>query len=120
MALGGNTITISVNAVNKVLNRINQDNYATRYYLREATQDFTVNIRHSTEKKGVITLDVHTVNIIQTVFATSTTPARTRESWMTFRNEKSDDFAAVGYIPTALADLIKVAGHVDSLLGWVQ
>jgi hypothetical protein len=120
MALGGNTITISVNAVNKVLNRINQDNYATRYYLHEATQDFTVNVRHSTEKRGGVVYDVHTMNIIQLVFATGTVPARTRESWITIRNEKSDDFTAVGYIPTALADLTKVSGHVDQLLGWVQ
>lgn len=119
MALGGLTLTISVNAVNKVLNRINQDNYATRYYLHEATQDFTANIRHSTEKRGGVMYDVHTVNIIQTVFATPTVPAKVRESWMTIRNQKDDSFSDIGYIPTALADLIKVSGHVDSLLGWV-
>lgn len=120
MALGGVSVTIKVNGVDKVLPRINQDNYATRYYLHEATQDFNVNIRHSTELRKQVLYDVHTVNIIQTVFATESTPEFTRETWQTIRNVKSDDFTSVGYIPIALADLIKVAGNVDALLGWVS
>lgn len=48
MAFGA-TITVSYGGANKVLNRINQDNYGSEYYLREATIDYRMKIRHSKE-----------------------------------------------------------------------
>lgn len=121
MALGATTLTIKINAVDKVLKRINQDNFTTRYYLHEATQEFTVNIRHSKEspqKNGAL-FDRHNVEIIQTVFATLTVPEITRSAYVVIRNSKSDDFTAIGYVPTAMADLLKVVGNIDDLLSWV-
>lgn len=119
MALGGITLTIKVNGVDKVLKRINQDNYATRYHLHEATQEFTANVRHNREKRNGIQYDVHNVELIQEVFATITTPSYVRTVWTTIRNTKNDDWAAIGYMAVALADLTKVAGNVDDLLSWV-
>lgn len=122
MSLGANSITITINAVDKVLKRINQDNFSSRYYLHEALEEFTVNIRHSTEspmKDGTV-FDRHNVEIIHTVFATETTPAYTRVAYMVTRNTRADDYTEVGYDITALADLIKVAGNVADLLGWVS
>lgn len=122
MSLGATTITIKINAVDKILKRINQDNFTTRYYLHEATQEFTVNIRHSKEspqKNGTL-FDRHNVEIIQTVFATDTSPEINRSVYVVIRNSKSDDYTAVGYVPTALADLLKVSGNVDDLLSWVS
>lgn len=122
MALGANTITITVNAVDKVLKRINQDAFSTQYYLHEATQEFTVNIRHSKEspqKDGTV-FDRHNVEYIHTVFATESAPARTRVTYMVSRNTRDDDYTQVGDDIEALADLIKDAGNIADLLGWVS
>lgn len=122
MSLGANTLTISVNAVNKVLKRINQDQYTTQYYLREATQEFTVNIRHSKEspqKDGTV-FDRHNVELIQTVYATSSAPAYTRVTYVVMRNTRTDDYTQVGYGITAVADLIKASGNIADLLDWVS
>lgn len=120
MALGGTTLTIKVNAVDKILKRINQDNYATRYYLHESLADFNVNIRHSTETRSGVKYDVHNVDFIHTVFATLTEPAKVRQSWFTIRNLKEDSFTDIGYVAIAVADLIKVSGNVDDILSWVS
>lgn len=122
MSLGANTLAITVNAVAKTLKRINQDKYSTEYYLREATQEFTVNIRHSQEAvlKDGTQFDRHNVELIQTVFATESAPARTRVTYMVIRNKRTDDYTQVGYGIVAVADLIKAAGNVPDLLDWVS
>lgn len=122
MSLGANTLTIKINAVDKILKRINQDNFATQYYLHEATEEFTINIRHSKEspqKDGTV-FDRHNVELIHTVFATATAPAYTRVTYVVSRNTRADDFTAVGYDITGVADLLKVAGNVPDLLAWVS
>lgn len=121
MSLGANTVAVTVNAVAKTLKRIRQDDFETTYYLHEDLEEFTVNVRHSKEspqKDGTV-FDRHNVEFIHTVFATTTTPARTRVQYIVTRNERSDSFTNVGYDITALADLIKVSGNVPDLLAWV-
>jgi hypothetical protein len=120
MALGALTITIKVNAVDKILKRINQDNFATRYFLHEPTQDFTVNIRHSKETSGGVKFDRHNVEIIQEVFPTALLPGITRTAYFVLRNSGTDDYDAAGYIGTALADLLKVTGNMSDLTSWVS
>lgn len=122
MAFGSNTLTLSVNAVNKVLKRINQDQYSTQYYLHEALEEFTVNIRHSKEspqKDGTV-YDRHNVELIHTVFATVSAPARTRVTYVVSRNTRDDDYTQVGYDIAAVADLIKASGNIPDLLAWVS
>lgn len=122
MSLGNNTLTIEVNSIDKVLKRINQDQYSTQYYLHEATEEFTVNIRHSKEspqKDGTV-FDRHNVELIHTVFATEAAPAIVRVTYMVTRNTRSDDYTEVGYDITAVADLIKATGNIADLLAWVS
>lgn len=119
MALGALTLTVKVNAVDKILKRVNQDNYATRYYLRESTGSITANIRHTRETRSGIQYEVHNVELVQEIFATETTKSVIRTVWYTIRNTKDDDFTAVGNLAIALPDLIKVVGNVDDLLSWV-
>jgi len=45
-----NPLVINYGAGTKSLPKVNQDNYGSEYYLREATQEFTAKIRHATEK----------------------------------------------------------------------
>jgi hypothetical protein len=121
MSLGAITLPITINSVVKTLKRIKQDDFWTQYYLHEALEEWTVNVRHSIDspnKFGVV-YDRHNVELIHTVFATVSAPARTRNTYVTTRNERSDDYTLTGYDIIGVADLIKVAGNVPDLLGWV-
>jgi len=120
MALGALTLTIKVNTVDKVLKRINQDNFATRYFLHESTQNFTVNIRHSVENSKGLQFDRHNLEIIQEVFPTATAAGITRSAYFVLRNSKTDNYDEAGYIGTAVADLLKVAGNMSDLTSWVS
>lgn len=121
MSLGATTLTVPVNAVNKVLKRVKQDEYHTQYMLRETLEKWIVNVRHSKETpaKNGPAYDRHNVEFIHTVFATATTPERNDITYVVIRNEESDDYTKVGYDITAVADLLKVAGNIPDLLGWV-
>lgn len=122
MSLGTNTLTIKVNAVDKILKRINQDAFSTQYYLHAGSEEFTVNVRHtkeSAQKDGTV-FDRHNVEYIHTVFATETARAKTRVTYVVMRNVRDDDYTEVGYDITAVADLLKVTGNIPDLLGWVS
>lgn len=68
----GDTITITHNAVAKVLSKINQDNYSSEYLLRSATDEFRVKVRHATESstKGSVPFERHNIELRVTTFAT--------------------------------------------------
>nr|UJQ85481.1 MAG: putative coat protein [Leviviridae sp.] len=117
-----NPLVISVNAVNKTLQKINQDAFGSEYYLREATQEFRVKIRHSNEKATTGTGLVHRSNIeiTQTVFAVApATVDNVRQVYLVLRNGKTDDAIAVGYLGSALSALMVQARYED-LVGWVN
>lgn len=46
----GDTVTITINSVAKVLKKINQDAYSSEYLLRETGKEFNLLIRHSRDK----------------------------------------------------------------------
>lgn len=119
MSFGSSTVTIDVNSVNKVLVKINQTNFGSTYYLREADQDWTLNVRHSQE--GLLAdgsrFDRHNVELINTVFATDTDPAQVRVAYAVFRNKRNDDYTDVGYVDVALSSLLD-ATSIDDLLAW--
>lgn len=116
----GSTATITVNAVAKVLNRINQDNYGSEYYLRSSTDEFRMKIRHSKEAKQADgrKLDRHNVEITQTVFATSTVPALTRYTSLTIRCQEYDDVTLAGYLVAGSIDYLDSATVQGDLLTW--
>lgn len=67
------TITITINAVPKILNRINQDGYSSEYFLREATGDFRLKIRNTsyTDKQRGVSVDRHNCELVQNIFPAS-------------------------------------------------
>ena len=117
-----NPLVISVNSVNKTLVKINQDNYGSEYYLREATGEYRVKIRHSTEAAVVGTGKVHrsNVDITYTLFSTTTgVPDDVVQAYVVFRHGSAVDAASAGYIGAALSALMVQARYED-LVGWVN
>jgi thermostable 8-oxoguanine DNA glycosylase len=91
------TITITINSVAKVLNRINQDGYSSEYLLKETTGSFRLFIRNTTytNKSGRL-VDRHNVEFLQTIYAVAPSEINTvRKSYMVIENEQKDVAADV-------------------------
>lgn len=90
----GDTITITVNSVAKVLVRIDDGNYSSEYLLRTTTEEFRLFIRNSkvVDKKRVgANMDQHNVEFIHTVFPVApATLSTVRRCFATFLNQQGD------------------------------
>lgn len=96
------TITLTVNAVAKVLNRVNQDSYGSEYQLNGATESFNLKIRHSTDSvdgDGLV-MKRHNVFVEHVVYPTPTTAMKKESYTLTVRHDKFSD-------PTGSVDLGK-------------
>jgi hypothetical protein len=115
----GDTITVTYNGVANVLNKINQDNYTSEYYLRNATEDFRVRVRHSNEsvRAGQPAYERHQIDLIRTVFATSTLPERVYQTYTVIRLQKGSDPDAAELLTSALCSL-ESAAFIDKVVGW--
>lgn len=87
------TITITINSVAKVLNRINQDQYSSEYFLRGTLDEFRLKIRHSSYTNSVTkkVADRHNVELVQTVYPVSPSIVQTiRKAYVVLENERAD------------------------------
>lgn len=86
---------VTVNAVAKNLVRINQDGYGSTYRLRSATDDYTMLSKNSSYKDKVSgqMIDRHSLDIVHTVFATTTTPQIKRHVYVVIENQQGDTLA---------------------------
>jgi hypothetical protein len=85
--------TVTVNAVAKVLLKINQDKYSSEYLLRSATDEFRLHIRNSsyTDKKRGVVIDRHNVELIHTVFPVAPATLSTiRKVYTVIENQQGD------------------------------
>lgn len=114
-----NPLVITVNAVAKNLPRINQDNYTSEYFLKEATQEFRVRIRHSKEsvQKDGTQADRHNVELTQTIYGVGGLPDEVIQTYSVFRNVKVTTTSNMGYLQAALNGVL-TAGMVSDLMGW--
>lgn len=115
----GDTITISRNAVNKVLSKINQDQYASEYYLKEALVEFRLKVKHSKDKvsAGKLPRDRHVITFTETVYATSTTPEVVRQSSATIVGTYSDTAVDQQYDASGLFGYL-TAANIVKLINW--
>lgn len=119
MAFGA-TLTLTVNSVAKVLNRINQDAYGSEYFLRSTLDEYRVKIRHSKEAAkadGTIN-DRHNIEVNHVVYATSTTKRIERQFYIVGRVPQDDDLTLVGYLFAAAAVYFGNGTVESDLLTW--
>lgn len=96
------TITLTVNTVAKVLNRVNQDSYGSEYQLNAATESYNLKIRHSTDSidgDGLV-MKRHNVFVEHIVYPTPTTAMKKETFTVTLRHDKFND-------PTGIVDIGK-------------
>jgi hypothetical protein len=115
----GTTLTLTLGGSGgtaKVLNRVETaEAFSSMFFLREATQEFTVRIRHSSRNVRGVPSEYHNVEAEQVVFETDTTPQRRRKAYTTMVYQVGDDNSALGdlgnalayfYTPTVVTDLL--------------
>lgn len=116
----GSTVTITINSVAKVLNRINQDNYGSEYFLRSTSEEYRMKVRHSKEsaqKDGTVN-DRHNVEITHTVYATPTTKQIVRQFYLVGRVPQDDDLTNAGYLFAGAIDYLDSSTVQSDVLTW--
>lgn len=115
----GDTISLTIDSVAKVLVKIREDGYAAEYRLKETTQQFDLKIRHQDEspKAGFAQMERHNAELRQTVFGVSGAPNVVRYYSFTLRQAKSDDSIASRKLALGLVAW-QTAGNLDKVLGW--
>jgi hypothetical protein len=102
-------------AATKSLNLINQDNGGSTYFLKEATQEFEVIIRNTSEnlKADGTKMLRHNVQMTRTVYGTSGAPDVVQQAYVVFRHNYRDDVADAAKIGEALSKLMVLARFQD-------
>lgn len=115
----GDTITITHNAVARVLVKNNQDNYSSEYLLRTATDEFQLFVRHAREtaKAGVVPFERHNIEFVHTKFATLTTVEQQQRATYTVRCRRGDDPAEALLTAKAINGWLTDA-NVTKLIAW--
>jgi hypothetical protein len=103
-----NTLTVTVNAVAKVLTRVNQDNYGSVYVLKETDGEWKLQFRNSTEKGavGVQDIDRHNMFLERTIYATPTVAEKYFSFTSTLRVRKSFDLTVASQIVAGAITLL--------------
>jgi hypothetical protein len=95
-----NTLTVTIDTVDKVLFRVNQDNFGSQYQLKTAAESFILKIRNSTEKSSGYGYDRHNVELSWLIYETDTTPEQHYTALCTFRCR------AIGSDPAVSVDVM--------------
>lgn len=114
------TITIAINGVNKVLNRINQDGYSSEYLLKSALDQYQLKIRNTsyTDKARGKVIDRHNVEFVHTVYPVSpATVSTVRKFYSVFENEQTDDATVFNYFGVGIV-AFHSTGNISKLLNW--
>lgn len=86
-------VTVTIDAVDTDLNRINQDNYASEYLTeRSTTGEMRMRIRNSSYVSSAgVKIDRHNIELVETVYAVAPETVDTiRKAYVVFENERSD------------------------------
>jgi hypothetical protein len=121
----GTTLTVTLDGSGgtaKILPLINQDGYASEYFLDEATVSYRAKVRHSKDsvKAGTQAFDRHVVTFTRYLKPTTTFPlGLTSEIIYTIRNSPVDTQADVIDLSEAMSFyMVKAGGIATKLLGW--
>lgn len=117
----GSSITLTVNAVAKVMNLINQDAYSAEYAFFDTTEKWVVKVSHKRDKanKDGIVYGRHVVDFTQTVYANGATPEYLRRYYATFV-AKDGDSVAENYLIAALSTYLTASSGANAIkvLNW--
>jgi len=114
------TITVTINSVAKVLNRINQDGYSSEYFLRSSTDDFRLRLRNSTynDKTRGVKVDRHNIELIHTIYPVAPATLSTiRKHYSVLENDSTDTIADVSKFAAGVCAFQTEANYLK-MLNW--
>jgi len=85
--------TVTINAVGKVLQRINQDSYSSEWLLRSTLDEYRLFIRNTSylDKKRSVMIDRHNVELRHTIFPVApATLSVVRKTYFVIENQQGD------------------------------
>lgn len=114
------TITITVNAVAKVLNRINEGGGSSEYYLREATGEMRLKIKQTSyldKTRASLLVQRHAVEFTQVVNAVSpaTIPIK-RKIYAVMENDATDTVTDPVKFDKGLMDFLALEANLTKLI----
>lgn len=101
-----NTLTLTINAVAKVLNRINQDNKGSEYLFLSDEERITLQVRHSVDKTTSGPVNRHNVYIERTIFATPVVGKKLFSVTYTIRDSEGAGPASLDHLSAAALTLL--------------
>lgn len=122
MALGQPTLTVTINGVGKILNRIADDGYTSEYLLRGTLDEFRVKIRHSsyTDTKRAVAIERHNVELTQTIYPVApSTKSTVRKAYTILENETGDAGTDLQNFDLGFVGIFTSA-HISELNNWIS
>lgn len=115
------TITITIDADPKVLNRVNQDGYASEYFLRESDGNFRLKLRNTSYKdksRNGLGVDRHNIELVHTIFPVAPVTMPTiRKYYSVLENDQTDDLIASAGFAVGVVDF-QTDVNLTKLLNW--
>lgn len=112
-----NPISITIDSVQKDLDRINQDNYGSEYFLSETDGEYRLKIRHSRRTVGSTKYDRHNIEFVHTVYAAGDVDEFNRKVYLVLENKVGDDSTAVTDMSVGYSTFIDSTA-IGNLLAW--
>lgn len=79
----GSTITLAINAVNKVLVRVNDSEpYSSQYWLEDGDDEYLLTVKHTVPKTRAASKESHLVRLDVTNYDTDGVLIRKQSSWV--------------------------------------
>lgn len=122
MALGQPTLTVTINAVAKILNRIADDGYTSEYLLRGTLDEFRAKLRHSsyTDTKRAVTIERHNVELTQTIYPVApSTKSLVRKAYLVLENETGDAGTDLNNFDLGFVAFF-TSTHITELNNWIS
>jgi hypothetical protein len=119
----GTTLTITLDGSGgtaKVLPLINQDGYASEYYLDDGLVTYTAKVRHTSDnvRSGSQAFDRHTVTFSRYLKPTTTASGSLSEVSFTIRNDPNGTASDIIDVSEAMSFyMVKAGGIAAKLLG---
>jgi hypothetical protein len=108
------TLTLPFSTGSIVVTKINQDSFGSVYRFNDATHEVKLTIRHSKASKNGVAYDRHNMELVETIYATSTVEEYTRTFYFIIQQLPADsgyvnaDGMADFMIATSNANLVKL------------
>lgn len=114
------TITITINAVAKVLNRINQDGYSSEYYLKGTLDEYRLKLRNTkyTDKARGQVVDRHNVELVHVVYPTTLLPLGIQRKFYSVQENDNTDIIVDNAKFGAGSAAFLTEANITKLLNW--